>query len=69
MTKEEIKLIKEQQRKLEDAYIGQIKALKQAVEEKDNTIRGLNRENTNLRDQIAHLQSGLTGEEIEYYRR
>lgn len=69
MTKEEIKLIKEQQRKLEDAYVGQIKALKQAIEEKDNTIRGLNRENSNLRDQVLHLQNGLTGEEIDYYRR
>lgn len=68
MTKEEIKLIKEQQRKLEDAYEGQITALKQAIEEKDNTIRGLARENSNLRDQIVHLQSGLTGEEIDYYK-
>jgi len=68
MTKEEIKLVKEQQRKLENAYVGQIEALKQAIEEKENTIRDLNRENSNLKDMIAHLQSGLTGEEIEYYR-
>lgn len=68
MTKEEIKLIKEQQRKLENAYQGQIKALEQAITEKNNTINGLIRENSSLKDQIVHLQSGLTGEEIDYYK-
>ena len=68
MTKEEIKFWKDNQRKLENAYIGQIDALGQALEEKNKTIAHLNSKVASLEEQIELLQSGLTGEEKEYYK-
>lgn len=66
MTKEEIKFYKEQQKKVEDSYLFKIKTLQGEVEAKDGYIRDLSVENEMLKDQVAHLQSGLTGEEVAY---
>lgn len=74
MTKEEIKLVKEQQKKLEDSYRNEINTLKQLITEKENTIKIKNKYIDKLHDkidflsgQVATLQSGLTGEEVDYY--
>ncbi len=71
MTKEEIKLIKEQQAQIEKGYKYQIKRLEEDLQtakgelstaaEQVDTLSG---ENEALRSQIQHLQSGLSGEEI-----
>lgn len=74
MTKEEIKLIKEQQKKLEDSNKNEITTLRQLVAEKESTIKAKNKYIENLCNkidflsgQVATLQSGLTGEEVDYY--
>lgn len=74
MTKDEIKLMKEQQADREKGYKSQIRLLE---ENKELYIRDISRleeekaqllqENKLLKEQIAHLQSGLTGEERDYY--
>ncbi len=74
MTKDEIKLMKEQQADREKGYKSQIRLLE---ENKELYIRDISRleeekaqllqENKLLKEQIAHLQSGLTGEEKDYY--
>lgn len=66
MTKEEIKFYKEQQKKVEDGYVFKIKTLQQEVEAKNSHINDLTNENETLREQVALLQSGLTGEEVTY---
>lgn len=66
MTKEEIKFYKEQQKKVEAGYLFKIETLQEKLEDQDNQIRNLIAENTSLMEQVAHLQSGLTGEEIDY---
>ncbi|NCU30359.1 hypothetical protein EOM57_00990 [Candidatus Saccharibacteria bacterium] len=66
MTKEEIKFYKEQQQKVEEGYRFKIKTLQGEVEARDNCIQSLTDENESLREQIALLQSGLTGEEVDY---
>lgn len=74
MTKDEIKLMKEQQAEREKGYKNQIRLLEENRElyvkdigrlEKEKAQ--LQEENKMLRLQIAHLQSGLTGEERDYY--
>ena len=70
MTKDEIKLMKEQQAEREKGYKNQIRLLE---ENKELYVKDIGRlekekaqlqeENKTLRLQIAHLQSGLTGEE------
>lgn len=74
MTKEEIKLIKEQQAQIEKGYKYQIKRLEEDLHNAKGElataaeqINTLTKENEALRSQIQHLQSGLTGEEISYY--
>lgn len=74
MTKEEIKLIKDQQAQIEKGYRYQIKQLEEKVQEAENNARAsmdqiteLLKENDYLRNQIQHLQSGLTGEELSAY--
>ncbi len=74
MTKDEIKLMKEQQAEREKGYKSQIRLLE---ENKQLYIKDIGRledenaqllhENKILKEQIAHLQSGLTGEEKDYY--
>lgn len=74
MTKDEIKLMKEQQAEREKGYKNQIRLLE---ENKELYVKDIGRlekekaqlreENKTLRQQIAHLQSGLTGEERDYY--
>ncbi len=74
MTKDEIKLMKEQQAEREKGYKNQIRLLE---ENKELYVKDIGRlekekaqlqeENKTLRLQIAHLQSGLTGEERDYY--
>lgn len=68
MTKEEIKFWKDNQKKLENAYKGQIDALKQTLEEKNQVIARQSSRIHSLEEQIELLQSGLTGEEKEYYK-
>lgn len=68
MTKEEIKFYKEQQKKVEDGYVFKIKTLQEDLKRRDELIDSLSKENESLREQIAHLQSGLTGEEVDYLR-
>jgi regulator of replication initiation timing len=74
MTKEEIKLIKEQQAQIEKGYKYQIKRLEEDLQTAKGELSTaaeqvdtLSRENEALRSQIQHLQSGLSGEEISYY--
>lgn len=74
MTKDEIKLVKEQQAEREKGYKNQIRLLE---ENKQLYIKDIGRleeekaqlqqENRTLKEQIVHLQSGLTGEEKDYY--
>ena len=74
MTKDEIKLMKEQQAEREKGYKNQIRLLE---ENKELYVKDIGRlekekaqlqeENKMLRLQIAHLHSGLTGEERAYY--
>lgn len=74
MTKDEIKLMKEQQADRERGYKNQIRLLE---ENKELYVKDISRleeekaqllqENKLLKEQIAHLQSGLTGEERNYY--
>lgn len=68
MTKEEIKFWKDNQKKLENAYKGQIDALKQTLEEKNRVIARQSSRIHLLEEQVELLQSGLTGEEKEYYK-
>lgn len=68
MTKEEIKFWKDNQKKLENAYKGQIDALKQTLEEKNRVIARQSSRIHSLEEQVELLQSGLTGEEKEYYK-
>lgn len=73
MTKDEIKLVKEQQAEREKGYKNQIRLLE---ENKQLYIKDIGRleeekaqlqqENRTLKEQIVHLQSGLTGEEKDY---
>ena len=70
MTKEEIKLIKDQQAQIEKGYRYQIKQLEEKVQEAEKNARAsmdqiteLLKENDYLRNQIRHLQSGLTAYE------
>lgn len=74
MTKDEIKLMKEQQTEREKGYKNQIRLLEENKELYAKDIGRLEKEkaqlqeeNKTLREQIAHLQSGLTGEEKDYY--
>lgn len=74
MTKDEIKLMKEQQAEREKGYKNQIRLLEENKEPYVKDIGRLEKEkaqlqeeNKMLRLQIAHLQSGLTGEERDYY--
>lgn len=74
MTKDEIKLMKEQQAEREKGYKNQIRLLE---ENKELYVKDIGRleeekaqlqqENRTLKEQIVHLQSGLTGEERDYY--
>ena len=68
MTKEEIKFWKDNQKKLENAYKGQIDSLKQTLEEKNRVIARQSSRIHSLEEQVELLQSGLTGEEKEYYK-
>lgn len=68
MTKEEIKFWKDNQKKLENAYKDQIDALKQTLEEKNRVIARQSSRIHSLEEQVELLQSGLTGEEKEYYK-
>lgn len=74
MTKEEIKLMKEQQAKIEAGYKYQLKRLEEELQTAKSELLATNealleteRENQELRAQIQHLQSGLTGEERSFY--
>ncbi len=74
MTKEEIKLMKEQQAKIEAGYKYRVKHLEEELQiVKSEAIAAhealleTERENQELRAQIQHLQSGLTGEERSFY--
>jgi hypothetical protein len=74
MTKDEIKLVKEQQAEREKGYKNQIRLLEENkqlyvkdISRLENEKAQLLEENRLLKEQIAHLQSGLTGEERDYY--
>lgn len=74
MTREEIKLIKEQQDQIEKGYKYQIKRLEEDIrnlKEELSTVsdreKSLTEQNRALIEQIQHMQSGLTGEEKDYY--
>lgn len=74
MTKEEIKLMKEQQAKIEAGYKYQLKHVEEELQIAKSELLATNealleteRENQELRAQIQHLQSGLTGEERSFY--
>lgn len=74
MTKEEIKLMKEQQAKIEAGYKYQVKHLEEELQTAKSealaaheALLETERENQELRAQIQHLQSGLTGEERSFY--
>lgn len=73
MTKEEIKFYKEQQKRVEEGYAFKIKALQEDIKRRDELIATLTSDNDSLKgqidslkEQIAHLQSGLTGDEVDY---
>lgn len=68
MTKDEIRIWERQIKDLKEAYVGQIVALKQVILAKDKEIKDLRRDNNYLREQVIHMQNGLTGEEKDYYR-
>lgn len=74
MTKEEIKLIKDQQKAIKEQYearlrvshdLTQLQAVR--MDEMSQRIDELNQIIKDKDDQIVHLQAGMTGEEIEYY--
>lgn len=74
MTKEEIKLIKDQQKVIKEQYEAQLKACHGLAElqaarlyDLSQRINELNRIIKEKDDQIVHLQTGMTGEEKEYY--
>lgn len=74
MTKDEIKLIKDQQAEKEKVYKNQIRLLeenrdlyKKDVDRLEKEKADLLKENKFLREQVSHLQNGLTGEEKDYY--
>lgn len=68
MTKDEIRIWERQIKDLKEAYVGQIDALKQVLLAKDKEIKELSRDNDYLREQVIHMQNGLTGEERDYYK-
>lgn len=74
MTKEEIKLIKDQQKVIKEQYEARLKACHGLTElqaarlhELSQRINELNQIIKEKDDQIVHLQAGMTGEEKEYY--
>lgn len=74
MTKDEIKLMKDQQAKIEEGYKYKVRQLEKELEEARNessaaleTTFATQRENKELRAQIQHLQSALSNDERSFY--
>lgn len=66
MTKDEIKLIKEQQAQIKKGYDYQIKYLEECIKNVTAERDQLQQDKKQLQLQVQHLQSGLTGEEVDY---
>lgn len=74
MTKEEIKLVRDERKTTKEHYEARLRGSLNIIElqaarldEMSQQINELNRIIKEKDDQIVHLQAGMTGEEKEYY--
>jgi hypothetical protein len=74
MTKEEIKLVRDERKTTKEHYEARLRGSLNIIElqaarldEMSQQINELNRIIKEKDDQIVHLQTGMTGEEKEYY--